>query len=191
MIDKLQICSKCQKKIPIDEFYFQKKRNSFRKDCKLCCKKKVNENYIKNKDSKKKYNKEYNIKNKDDIRRYKQDYRVSANGAWASFASRRQRPNLSITKEEFIEWYKTTPDSCAYCGSQLGEVGQFLSKIKVRIKRVSFDIDRKDNNKGYEIDNIVKSCVVCNFHKADFFSYEDFKKISLKFIKKKIQKSDY
>tara|TARA_B110000003_G_C16588244_1_gene510776 strand:- start:82 stop:510 length:429 start_codon:yes stop_codon:yes gene_type:complete len=140
------------------------------------------------KDKKNEYNKSYYKKNKDAISKQKQTYRLSPEGAWVSFKS--HKSNHSITKEQFIDWYIKTPEKCAYCESDFDEVKQFLSKNDIKIKRVSFDIDRKDNEKGYEISNIVKSCVVCNFHKADFYSYDGFKKVSIKYIKNKIKNLD-
>jgi hypothetical protein len=70
-------------------------------------------------------------------------------------------------------------DNCHYCGNPPSN--------KYKPKHIHKDmlyngLDRKDSNKGYEIDNIVTCCIICNRAKMDM-SYEDFidyiKKLSL------------
>ena len=41
----------------------------------------------------------------------------------------------------------------------------------------TLEVDRKDNTKGYEIDNCVLACAVCNNAKSDKFTYEEFKAV--------------
>ena len=39
------------------------------------------------------------------------------------------------------------------------------------------EVDRKDNTKGYEIDNCVLACAVCNMAKSDKFTYNEFRRV--------------
>ena len=39
------------------------------------------------------------------------------------------------------------------------------------------EVDRKDNKKGYNEENCVLSCAICNNDKSDKFTYKEFKKV--------------
>lgn len=45
-------------------------------------------------------------------------------------------------------------------------------------------IDRKQNDQGYELKNIVKSCWICNSLKNDFFEGDQMKFIAPQLISK-------
>ena len=49
------------------------------------------------------------------------------------------------------------------------------------------EFDRKDSTKGYSPQNLVLSCHICNNHKKDFFSVNEFLEITKKIIKPKIK----
>lgn len=60
--------------------------------------------------------------------------------------------------------------SCFYCGIE--------PKVSYTAKNLSGEyawngIDRKDNSKGYRIENCVSCCKMCNFAKSNY-SFEDF-----------------
>lgn len=57
--------------------------------------------------------------------------------------------------------------NCHYCRTELN--------TDIRKKWRSFD--RKDNNRGYERDNVVVCCNSCNTVKSDTFSYEQMVKL--------------
>ncbi len=48
---------------------------------------------------------------------------------------------------------------CHYCGEP--------------IKLTCYGLDRKDNSRGYTLDNVVPSCFPCNASKLDRFTYEE------------------
>jgi 5-methylcytosine-specific restriction endonuclease McrA len=82
---------------------------------------------------------------------------------------------FNITKEDFINWYNKQDKICYYCERTLTKI-QSDKKEKEQYKgRLS--IDRKDNNKGYEIDNIVLACGRCNIIKGDYFTKQEMKRI--------------
>lgn len=69
--------------------------------------------------------------------------------------------NFNLTKEEFD---KITSQPCYYCGD-LGAISPSGFRYN--------GIDRKDSSQGYNLDNIVPCCKVCNLMKLDI-SEKDF-----------------
>ncbi len=108
---------------------------------------------------------------------------------------------VSLTEEEYRNWWVTTEDRCYYCNSSLNDYMKikdeilkydgnnydilkykifFRSNIQRQIDKMT--VDRVDNNIGYDLHNIVKACWICNSLKGDFFSAEDMKILSPKLI---------
>ena len=90
---------------------------------------------------------------------------------------------LEITKDDFVEWYNNEAKICAYCD---------IPEEKIPLVAVSFDdrvshlvIDRKDNDLGYNEENMVLACHLCNFIKMNRFSYRDMRERAQKYIKPK------
>lgn len=84
--------------------------------------------------------------------------------------SRTRGNEIGINEKRFHE---IASFRCHYCGSEPKE-----HTIKVRGSRVGSGyfangLDRIDSNMGYEINNVVPCCFVCNRMKSNF-SYEDF-----------------
>lgn len=63
-----------------------------------------------------------------------------------------------LTKEQYIELTKLP---CYYCDGQLGKVKSCVG------------LDRLDNSRGYEIDNVVSCCTICNRTRGDTWSPEE------------------
>lgn len=74
--------------------------------------------------------------------------------------------------------YDRDGKTCHYCGIKETDFlpiwGEFYGGKK---RGGTLEVDRKDNNKGYEIDNCVLACAICNMSKSDKFTYEEFKSI--------------
>lgn len=64
-------------------------------------------------------------------------------------------------KISFQEHINLVSNSCAYCNSELSKYG--------------IGLDRKNNNQGYIIENVVPCCVRCNRVKNKYFTFEEFK----------------
>ena len=85
--------------------------------------------------------KRHNLKEEDAV--IWQKYQIYKRGAFV-----RERV-FEITFEQFKKFWQK---SCNYCGGEILTIG----------------IDRVDSSKGYEIDNLVSACFICNYMKRDF-----------------------
>jgi len=73
---------------------------------------------------------------------------------------------FSITEEKFK---KLTSSNCYYCGESPSNIKHNHSKTTHGIEHSKYiynGIDRKDNNKGYTIENCVPCCGICNKMKS-------------------------
>jgi len=109
----------------------------------------------------------------------------------------------TLTAESLRDWWITTPDICTYCGSTVDEylkmrtfIIQYTGDDPVitRFKNV-FNLfnhrsikcmtkDRIDNNKGYTINNLCKSCWLCNYMKGHSFTFDEWQLIAPMIINK-------
>ena len=57
------------------------------------------------------------------------------------------------------------------------------------LKSKRLQIDRKSNDRsiGYTLKNICLACAICNSHRGDFYSHEEFKEIAKKYIVPKME----
>lgn len=95
---------------------------------------------------------------------------------WTSLFKRATKKDIDICKlEDFIEWYENKEKICCYCGIKQELLKPLNWGQGKRIVRL--EIERKDNNGGYTIDNIDLACAVCNSVKNAFFSEDEMKRI--------------
>lgn len=208
---KVKACTKCNRLKPESAFC----RIAARKDgrhsvCKECDKKRSAQ-YVKLPEVRAK-REEWRIK------KVSEGYYLFGKGGIAKLrygANKRGIP-FSLTPEVLEEWWKSTPDVCCYCNLTIEEYikirdfvhnyrgtnnnilkyKKFLSKAIARSKRMT--IERKDNQKGYEIDNIAKACWFCNSLKSHYLNEEDFSKdapqrisdLKKEILKENAQRSD-
>lgn len=105
----------------------------------------------------------------------------------------------TITPDELTTWWQETPNTCHYCGSTIKEyiglrdaviaygdnggknyeILKFLRFFKGSKQRAiqHMTFDRRDNKKGYTLDNIVKACWICNNLKGAFLTEEQMQLI--------------
>ena len=72
---------------------------------------------------------------------------------------------------------------CSYCGISKEQIREFGEAGKLRNKRsdtrgYTLEVDRKNPNKEYSLDNICMSCYWCNNAKTDEFLPYEFKEIA-------------
>lgn len=86
---------------------------------------------------------------------------------------------------EFREWFNKQKKVCFYCDITPDEyLSKKIYKKYNATKNINrFTIDRKNSSINYIINNIVLCCPLCNYVKSYFFSAEEFKEISQKYIK--------
>ena len=109
--------------------------------------------------------------------------RIKGRSTWyRNHEPKRYRP-LEITRDNFVVWYESQPKICGYCD---------IPEEYIPLVAVSFDsrvthlvIDRKDNELGYNKENMVLACHLCNFIKMNRFSYREMREIAQKYIKPK------
>ena len=83
---------------------------------------------------------------------------------------------FELERREFEDWFNNQELKCHYCGAD-------LIKEATRSTQSPFDltIDRKDNNKGYILDNIIMACKRCNLVKTDIFTEQEMIEIATKY----------
>ena len=89
---------------------------------------------------------------------------------------RNRNLEFDLSYEEFL--FLTQIGICYYCDRPNIIWRPFLGDGRHR-----YNLDRKDNTKGYTFDNVVVCCKECNMMKRDWFSAEEFKAIRL-FLRK-------
>lgn len=88
-------------------------------------------------------------------------------------SAKNRKINVSFSKDEFIKLWDNQKQECFYCKRPLEKI-QNENGIN-RGKRLT--VDRINNRKGYELDNIVLSCFRCNRIKSDYFTKKEILKI--------------
>lgn len=81
---------------------------------------------------------------------------------------------IVITASELDNWLQKQSSYCHYCDKELG-TGRKLNGCT---------IDRKDNGRGYSLDNMVLACNQCNITKGSWFSCKQMLEIAQKYLKK-------
>lgn len=84
---------------------------------------------------------------------------------------------FGLNYKEFEGWLERQLSICHYCGVKLTCP---LNRHKQFTDRT---FDRKDNNKGYTIDNLVLACARCNLIKSKWFTEEQMLEIAQKYFK--------
>lgn len=86
-----------------------------------------------------------------------------------SFINSRRREGkiVSLAYEEFVEF--TKQEKCHYCWAPLTWTKYNLTRGHNR-----YNLDRKDNNRGYEPGNLVVCCHRCNYGKGARYTYAEW-----------------
>lgn len=94
--------------------------------------------------------------------------------------AKRGKLTMAMSQEEFIAWFKQQEKCCHYCGA----TEKMMSKSGR--KKVSLTVDRRDNDTGYQLDNICLACHRCNKEKSDFFTEAQWMDIATKYIRPRL-----
>lgn len=147
----MKVCTKCNENKDETLFYFDKKKSQFISACKVCTALDKHLRYKKNRD---RYRATTNAR------------RQTPEGRYCRTKGDAKQRNIlfTITKEEFINLIKLP---CYYCNNKLGDKTTYGGGL-----------DRLDNFKGYELDNVVSCCHFCNTVKNYLLTPEEMKKVS-------------
>ena len=180
-------CSRCKKLKNIQSFNLDKKSSDKHGSiCRTCQKELRRRYYLSHLSLERKrallWNQKHPIKARNLARTWRKENPFSV--FWTSFKGRikRYNINLNISKNDFIKWYDNQKKKCIYCGLTKEQLNRSTDKVICGYDNLS--IDRKDSNRGYELDNIVLACMRCNIIKSNFFTYEEMLKLG-KIIRKK------
>jgi 5-methylcytosine-specific restriction endonuclease McrA len=172
---KIKVCHKCKK-----EFITNSGSQKF---CSIKCVKVFEKEYCriyrqKHREERKNYEKTYYDKNRKKLLKSKRLYNQTAEGIYISLKSgaKDRNINFNLIKEKFIKWYNNQIKKCVYCGRKENVANRDRNKYYRRLS-----IDRKNNNRGYELNNLVLCCHRCNLRKSDDLTFEQMLKVS-KFI---------
>ena len=66
---------------------------------------------------------------------------------------------------------------CHYCGIEENDFLDIWEPFYGGKRGRILEVDRKDNSLGYDVENCVLACAVCNNAKSDKFTYEEFKRV--------------
>jgi hypothetical protein len=69
--------------------------------------------------------------------------------------------------DDFLNF--TTVENCHYCTTQVS-----WTRFNVTRHGAKFNLDRKNNDEGYSLENCVVCCRRCNIGKSNKFSYEEW-----------------
>jgi len=96
--------------------------------------------------------------------------------------ARQNKNKCNITFKQFIKFIKII--KCHYCGKKIKWYKHSIHNGKLSPQR--YNLDRKNNNKGYTIHNCVVCCKLCNKIKSNIFSYREMIKVG-KILSKRIK----
>lgn len=151
----LKQCRKCKNKYPATNQYFRicnETKCGLRTICKKCARKEDKQYRIEHPDAQQKW--WANNQNKYKIY-YQKECQIPKN-KYSTYkrSAIKRRINWDLTFEQFKTFWQK---SCYYCGDKIETIG----------------LDRIDNSKGYNLDNIVSCCKMCNKMKLNY-SEKDF-----------------
>lgn len=129
-------------------------------------------------------------KHKKRLRKINQAYSVTPAGIYCmlKWHGTGKKYGVKITKEQFIKWYKSQKRVCHYCKRTEIECKKDASKWMWAINsKRRLSIDRRNNEKGYTLKNMVLSCYVCNKIKGNFFTETEMKQVG-KIVRAKLKR---
>ena len=86
---------------------------------------------------------------------------------------------MSWKNELWNRLYERDRVKCHYCGIEEKDFVPIWGESYGGKKHGStLEVDRKDNRRGYEIENCVLAYAVCNNAKSDKFAYDEFRRVS-------------
>jgi 5-methylcytosine-specific restriction endonuclease McrA len=122
-----------------------------------------------------KQSKKYRENHKEQVKQLAKQYHNCPTGIYIIIKNNAKKRNIkiNISKEDFINWYNSQKQECYYCKRTLSEI----KKDKHYSKTQRLTIDRINNNKDYNLNNIVLACWICNSVKSKIFNKKEMLKL--------------
>ena len=115
-----------------------------------------------------------------EVERFKRE-----NAKYAEFIKLRKKFNSFDSERKngfggfraFYEWYITQEPKCHYCETTQGELERLFNDELVSSSKfnATLHIEQKTPKQGYNKDNCVLACALCNNAKSDMINYDNFK----------------
>ncbi len=190
MAKTLKRCSKCKVVKAVDNFWKDRsKGDGLTSSCKVCMNQVTNiykeTHHEQFRERINTYQRTLRRRNLEKVREYhklqKRRYNRTPAGKYWNLRTRVMREGLefNITQGEFVEWFNKQDLGCYYCGVPL----MFIAGRNSDKKLQGISIDRKDNNRGYELDNMCLACRRCNTIKNSYFTEKQMLEIADKYFK--------
>lgn len=151
----MKVCCSCSLLKDNSEFYPRRERkNGLRSSCIVCSKRKVDQ---------------WRRRHLAHVANYKRKYNTRPLGAWQVIRANAKRKGLVVVAyEEFQPWYTSQKRVCHYCGTSEVALHNLPAPYNSRLH-----IDRKDNEVGYILGNMVLACPMCNRLKGAVLTEEE------------------
>jgi len=91
----------------------------------------------------------------------------------------KQVPKKILTRKKFLNWYNNQERKCHYCNRTIEDVRKNSRETNNNHATGRLSIDRKNNKRGYVLNNIVLACFRCNNTKGSYFTEKEFLKLNL------------
>lgn len=115
-------------------------------------------------------------KNPEERKRHRRKYRLSARGVFKELGrGSNGRHDVTITYEEFAEWYDSQEKACPFCGIKQEHLQDDIDPLNARTFRLC--VDRVDASLGYESGNLQLCCFRCNNTKSNYFDNSEMRMI--------------
>ena len=135
-----------------------------------------------------KSNKRWHSENREYASEYRKARALTPDGIWEKFKSQKTGSgvrSLILDKEIFLSWYEKQKKCCTYCGMTLDDFA-FVSRVmNLHRKATRLEIDRMNSELPYQSGNLVLACHICNYHKSNFFTHEEFLRIGRTYLRPK------
>ena len=167
-------CSCCKELLPLESFSRDRRVQGGRSSqCKAC---------------RGKSNKRWHSENRQHASDYRKARASTPDGIWERFKGHKMESGvraLILDKEAFLSWYEKQMKCCTYCGMGLDDI-VFVSRVmNLNRKATRLEIDRMDSELPYQSGNLALACHICNYHKSNFFTHEEFLRIGRVYLRPK------
>lgn len=178
----MKTCPSCKLSKLYNEFHKNKTtKDGYGSICKICRNLKFKEYYSLNKEFINQKHKNYynenieviaklhsnyrmNNKTKIQLHDHERDRRVKRRFTRSQRSAKQRKLCWEISLEQFQELCSL---DCIYCSN----------KLENRKFSTSSALDRKDNSKGYIIENVLPCCSMCNYLRGDIMTVEETKQV--------------